>query len=419
MAIDGNATSQEASELAPAHEIVSSQQTTCCVVGGGPAGVILSYMLGRKGISVMLLEAHKDFDRDFRGDSVHPSTLQIMYELGLADRLLQIPHTEISRISVRTASGMVEMGDFSHLKVRYPYIALMSQALFLDFIVNEAKRYPDFQVVMNAKVSELIEENGAVRGVRYRGPDGWHEVRALLTVAADGRFSKLRQLGGFESVKTSPPMDILWFRLPHNPEDPPGAAMGRFGRGAALIELDRGDYWQMGYVIPKGAYHRLHEAGLDALRQSVAEIAPELAERMNRLQDWKEVSLLSVESSRVKRWYQPGLLLIGDAAHVMSPMGGNGINYAIQDAVVAANKLTAPLKGGSLRVQDLAAVQRSRELPTRIAQGMVTFLQKRVIAEALNSDQPFNLPPLMRLTVFRNLMLRMIGIGIVPVHVKD
>jgi 2-polyprenyl-6-methoxyphenol hydroxylase-like FAD-dependent oxidoreductase len=311
------------------------------------------------------------------------------------------------------------MADFTRLRTRYPYFYVMPQAKFLQFIVGEAQQYPTFRLVMGANVSDLIYDNSTVSGVRYRAEDGWHEVRALLTVGADGRFSKLRKLAGFESVRTSPPMDIMWFRLPRKSDDPPGTGMGRFGKGHILIQIDRGDYWQMGYVIPKGAYRQLHEAGLAALRQSVVDMMPEVADRIESLTDWKQVSLLSVEADCLPRWYLPGLLLIGDAAHIMSPVGGNGINYAIQDAVVAANVLTEPLKAGKVQLSHLATVQRKRWWPTRITQSLVTLLQNRVIAGALDPNQSFTLPGFLRLPVLRNLPTRLIAFGITRVHVEQ
>ncbi|BBD59367.1 monooxygenase FAD-binding protein [Nostoc sp. HK-01] len=405
------------SSVNPAHEIVDLQTTDCCIVGGGPAGAILALLLARQGISVMLLEAHKDFDRDFRGDTIHPSVMQIMDELGLSDRLLQLPHTKMRQINVKTPEGSFTLADFSHLKTPYPYITMLPQVKFLEFITQEAQKYPHFQLVMGANVQELIEENGTVKGVRYRGGGGWHEVRAMLTVGADGRHSRLRQIGGFESIETSPPMDILWFRLPRHPEDFEGG-MGRFAPGHIVAMLDRGDEWQIAYVIPKGGYHKLRAAGLDELKTSVVEVVPELSDRLSSLQDWSQVAFLSVESSRVKRWYRSGLLLIGDAAHIMSPVGGVGINYAIQDAVVSANVLSKPLHNKYLELRDLAKVQRQRELPTRIIQAFQTFIQKRVFAPVLSANRTFQPPSFLRLPFLRDFPARLIALGVFPVHVK-
>ncbi|MBD2611026.1 FAD-dependent oxidoreductase [Nostoc punctiforme FACHB-252] len=411
------ANSSQEPDVNAAHDIVDVQTTDCCIVGGGPAGVVLSLLLARQGISVMLLEAHKDFDRDFRGDTIHPSVMEIMEELELSDRLLQLPHTKIRRLSIQTPEDSVTLADFSHLKTQYPYITMLPQVKFLEFITQEAQKYPSFHLVMGANVHELIIENGVVHGVRYRGGGGWHEVRAILTVGADGRHSRLRNLGEFESIDTSPPMDVLWFRLPRQPEDPEGG-MGRFGQGQIIAMLDRGDEWQVAYVIPKGGYQKLRAAGLEELKKSIVEVVPEFQQRIANLHDWSQVAFLSVESSRVKHWYRPGLLLIGDAAHTMSPVGGVGINYAIQDAVVAANVLTKPLKNRQVQLSDLAKVQHRRELPTRIIQAFQTFVQKRVFAPILTSNRTFVPPAFLRLPILRDLPGRLIGLGVFPVHVK-
>ncbi len=409
-------------------EVRDVKRTTCCIVGGGPGGAVLALLLARKGVAVTLLEAHPDFDREFRGDTIHPSVMELMDELGLADRLLELRHTKIRSVTIQTAAGPFTPADFSRLKTRFPYITMMPQTSFLEFITEEAKRYPNFRLVMGARVRELVEEDGVIRGVRYESRDGKHEVRANLTVGADGRGSRVRRLAGFESIKTSPPMDVLWFRLPRKEDDPEGA-MGRFGRGHIAILLDRFDYWQAGYVIPKGTYPELRHAGIEALRRSFAELIPEFADRVEHLEDWRQVSLLSVESSRCPRWYRPGLLLIGDAAHVMSPVGGVGINYAIQDAVVAANVLAEPLKTSQSQLRDLnvgylAAVQRQRELPTRFIQAVQTLIQRRILASALRSNAPSFTPPkllrlLLRVPILRDLPARIIAFGLWPVHVRS
>ncbi len=398
------------------------EQTTCCIVGAGPAGAVLALLLARQGIPVVLLEEHMNFDRDFRGDTVHPSTLQIMDEIGLADHLLALPHSKIYTLSVQTANGSLELADLRRLKTRFPYIAMIPQARFLEFITNEAKRYPTFRLVLGARVEKLIKEDGYIHGVQYRGQDGWHEIRATLTVAADGRFSRVRRLAGFEPHQTAQSMDVLWFRLPVKPGDST-ASGGRIGNGHVLVLLNRDDYWQVAYVIVKGGYQKLHKAGLPAFRQELAAVLPEWADRLDTLKEWKQISVLSVESSRLSRWYCPGLLLIGDAAHVMSPIGGVGINYAIQDAVVAANILTQPLTSGRLRISDLAAVQRQREWPTRVIQAFQNTMQKQILTNVLASNKPISVSPVLRLLlrtpVIRNLPARFIAFGPKAVHVSS
>src|SRR6266568_1925456 len=404
--------------LPPTHPLKSREQTTCCVVGAGPAGAILSFMLARKGISVMLLESHLDFDRDFRGDTLHPSILEVMDELGLADRLLQLPHTKLSLVAPPAAAGSGLRFDLHDLKTRFPYVAMMPQTRFLAFITSEAQRFPSFHLVMGARVEELLEEDGQVRGVCYRAHDGWHEVRALLVVGTDGRFSRLRKLAGFEPIASSPPMDVLWLRLSRKPDDPHGL-MGRFGGGRALIFLEREDHWQIGYIIGKGTYHEVHAAGVETLRQAIAETAPDFADRVAELKDWKQVSMLSVEANRLKRWYRPGLLLLGDAAHVMSPAGGNGINYAVMDAVAAANLLTAPLQAGQVTIADLARVQRRREWPTRVIQAIVNLMQDRLLKAALDPNGSFTFPSFLGWPLVRKVIPQLFAFGIRPEHVQQ
>lgn len=411
-----------ASDVAAARSVGGAQEVDCCVVGAGPGGAVLSFLLARSGLRVMLLEAHEDFDRDFRGDTLHPSVLEIMDELGFSERLHQLRHSKIQSFSFTTPDGPITFADFRRLKTRFPYIMMVPQEHFLELVTAEARAFPGFHLVMGASAQELIEEEGRVCGVRYRGPEGWREVRALLTVGADGRSSRIRRLAGFVPAKTSPPMDILWFRLPRLESDGEGA-MARFGRGHILVMLDRLEQWQIGYVILKGSFQEVREAGLEALRQTISELAPELKDRVALLKDWKQVAVLSVESSRVPRWYKAGLLLIGDAAHVMSPVGGVGINYAIQDAVAAANLLTDALKRGEVTLDDLAAVQRRREWPTRIIQRVQRMIQENIIASALNPNRPFRMPLVLRLMtrlpVLRNIPARLIGYGFWPVHLKN
>jgi 2-polyprenyl-6-methoxyphenol hydroxylase-like FAD-dependent oxidoreductase len=403
-----------------------SQQTTCCVVGGGPGGVMLALLLARQRVPVTLLEQHKDFDRDFRGDTIHPSTLELLDQIGLAEPLHQLQHAKIYGPTLRVANTDFSPIDFRRLKTRFPYILLVPQARFLDFLAAEGAKYPDFKLVMGANVEHLIEENGQVRGVRYRAADGMHEVRAPLTVGADGRFSRVRHLAGFEAVKTSSPMDVLWFRLPHIPGDLPeaeGRVLGGIGAGRILGVFDRFDYWQVAFVFPKGQYQNLRADGIEAFRRAIVAIEPSLAEHVKTITDWHQCSLLSVESSRCPRWFKPGLLLIGDAAHVMSPVGGVGINYAIQDAVVTTNLLAAPLKVGRLQVGDLARVQKEREWPTKVIQGIQAGVQNRILANVLRSQTALKIPWFVRaffaIPVLRDIPARVLAFGVKRVRLRE
>ena len=402
---------------------VDVEETDCCVVGGGPAGVMLSLLLARWGVRVTLLEAHRDFDREFRGNTINSSVLEILARLGLARGALGLGHAKIRRFILQAGGRREAFADFSRLRTPYPYVLMLPQARLLEFVVNEAMRYPNFRLVMGARVKELVVEGDTVRGVRYRGEDGAREVRAQLTVGTDGRFSRLRRLTGADASTGSSPMDVFWFNLPRDERDPENAgAVFRFGRGSLLVLMDHCDYWQIGYIIPKGYYPRLKEEGVSALRDSVAALAPELADRVAELRDWGQGSLLSVESDVLKRWYRPGLLFLGDAAHVVSPVGGVGINLAIQDAVVAANLLAGPLGKGKVRVRHLRAVQRRREWAVRLIQGAQELAQRHVVADALHADEQFELSRLLRLLlrtpILRNLPARLIAYGAWPVHPK-
>ncbi|MSO19892.1 MAG: FAD-dependent oxidoreductase [Acidobacteria bacterium] len=400
--------SATAANARDAHEV---RQSSCCVVGGGPGGVLLALLLARRGIDVTLLEAHQDFDREFRGDTIHPSVLEYLDQLGLSDALHQLRHAKIYGPTIQTADGPFQPFDFRLLKTRFPYIMVMPQTRFLEFLTRGASQYPNFHLVMGANVHRLIEEDGRVCGVQYMSKDSvLHEVRAPLTVGADGRFSRVRQLAGLQAVKTSPPMDVLWFRLPRLASDMEESTglLGRFANGYVLAIIAREDCWQLGLVFRKGLYHELRDAGIEALRRTVVDLEPRFGPHVEHLKDWQELSLLSVESSRCPRWYREGLLLIGDAAHVMSPVGGVGINYAIQDAVAAANILKQSLLAGSVTTEHLAEVQRTREFPTLVIQQIQSFMQERVLLNVLNSDKLIRIPAWVR------MLLRVPAISKIP-----
>ncbi len=394
------------------------QATSCCIVGGGPAGAMLALLLARRGVSVTLLEMHKDFDRDFRGDTIHPSILEILDQIGLADKLHEIPHSKVTGPTLQFANGPFRPFNLGRLKTRFPYILMIPQSRFLEVVTREAAKYPQFELVMHAQVQHLLAENGAIAGVRYLGGDGEeHEIRAKLTIGADGRFSTVRRLAGFEPIKTAPPMDVLWFRLPKVPGEPEvtGGAFGGIGRGRIFIMLERNDYWQAGLVFPKGQYQALRAQGVEAIRKSLAETEPRFARHAESLTDWGQLSLLSVESSRCPLWHKPGVLVIGDAAHVMSPVGGVGINYAIQDAVVAADILTRPLKSGTVSEAHLAEIQRQREWPTRVIQRMQSIMQNNLMGRALQSMRPATVPwqlkLLFKIPIVRDIPSRLIAFG--------
>ncbi len=419
--MDDSLVRQDTRAREPSGQTHNVRHTTCVIAGGGPAGAMLGLLLAKRGVGVLVLEKHADFLRDFRGDTIHPSTMEIMDELGLADRLLSLPHTRASQLRFRTPQGTATLADFRDLKTRFPYLAFMPQWDFLDFVSQEAERYPNFELVMNAEVRELVQEGGVIRGVRYETPDGTREARATLTVAADGRDSLVREQAGLRVVATAPPIDVLWFRISRREGDPEEPT-GYIGGGRFVVLINRGDYWQVGYVLPKGADQGVRAAGLESFRRSVGEAVPEVADRTDDIHDWDQVKLLSVQVNRLKRWYRPGLLCIGDAAHAMSPVGGVGINLAIQDAVAAANALTGPLRRGSVELRHLRAVQLRREVPIRILQGLQSLAHRRIVAPAVGGGGIPSPPPpvraLLGLRIVRDLPARIIGFGIWPVHVR-
>jgi 2-polyprenyl-6-methoxyphenol hydroxylase-like FAD-dependent oxidoreductase len=393
----------------------------CCVVGGGPAGMMCGFLLARAGIDVVVLEKHADFLRDFRGDTVHPSTLELMYELGLLEDFLRRPHQEISQIGAQVDDFVVTVGDFSHLPTHCKFVGLMPQWEFLNFIAEKAKIYPGFQLRMETEVTDLLTENGTVAGVHARSQNGPLQVRAGLTIGADGRRSVVREKAGFEVLDLGAPIDVLWMRVSRDPSDP-NRTLGRFRAGKILVTLDRGEYWQCAYVIPKGGLDAIHQRGLASFQDEIASVAPFLRERLSELKDWNDVKLLSVAVDRLRQWSRSGLLCIGDSAHAMSPIGGVGINLAIQDAVAAANILAGPLAKGAVTDERLREVQRRREFPTRVTQGFQVFAHKRFIGPAMRNARPLtDLPlPLKLLQMFpllRRIPARLVGLGVRPEHV--
>ena len=396
-------------------------RTRCCIAGGGPAGMMLGFLLARAGVDTVVLEKHADFLRDFRGDTVHPSTLEVMHELGLLEEFLQRPHQKLSRIEGQVGGRPIVMADFSHLPVRCKFIAFMPQWEFLDFLAQHARKLPGFRLLLQAEATGLIEDAGRIAGVRAQTAGGPVEIRAALTVAADGRHSLLRERAGLEVEDFGAPMDVLWMRLSRRPDDPPNT-LGRINAGRVFVTLDRGEYWQCAYVIPKGGYDALRRSGIASFRDDIVAVAPFLRERVGELHGWDDVKLLTVQVNRLRRWHRPGFLCIGDAAHAMSPIGGVGINLAIQDAVAAANSLAGPLAAGAPTEAQLAAVQRRRDFPTRMTQRMQLFLQRNVIGRVLSSGAtpgiawPIRL--MQRFPVLRRIPARLIGMGFSPEHVK-
>ena len=401
-------------------------QTQCCIVGGGPAGMMLGFLLARAGVEVMVLEKHADFLRDFRGDTIHPSTLELMHELGILEEFLKRPHQKAHELAGKVGKETLTMADFSHLPTQCKFIALMPQWDFLNFIVEQGKaeqgsRYPGFQVRMQFEATDLITDDGRVAGVRAKTPDDEFEIRAALTVGADGRRSVVRDRAGLQVIDIGAPMDVLWMRLSRHPTDP-GQTLGHAVAGKMFVMIDREDYWQCGFVIAKGAADELRKRGIEQFREDIAGLEPFLRDRVSELRDWNDVSLLTVKVDRLKQWWRPGLLCIGDAAHAMSPVGGVGINLAIQDAVAAANILAAKLAAGTVSEDDLAAVQRRRKFPTRATQRLQVAIQNGVIPRVLGSSKPLTLPWPFRLMqrwpLLRRIPARVIGMGFRPEHVR-
>jgi len=399
---------------------MSGNAQKVCIVGGGPAGMMAGFLLARAGIEATVLEKHADFLRDFRGDTIHPSTLQVMEELGLGETFLALPHRRVETLSGVVDGRSFRIADFRHLPVRHRFIAMMPQWDFLNFLATEGRRHPKFMLRMSTEATGLVERDGRVDGVRARGPEGETTVEADLVIAADGRHSVLRGASDLPRKSFGAPMDVLWFRLSRRPDDREETA-GRFGRGGILVAIDRGEHWQCAFVVPKGGEAALRARGLPAFREAVAALAPYLADRVDEIASFEAVKLLTVAVDRLTRWHRPGLLCIGDAAHAMSPVGGVGVNLAVQDAVAAANLLAAPLREGRLTDGDLARVQARRMPAVRATQRLQRMMQDRVIAGALDATAPLKPPLALRLLdrvpLLQRLPARIVGLGFRPEHV--
>ena len=397
-------------------------RVTCCIAGGGPAGIMLGFLLARAGIRVLVMEKHRDFLRDFRGDTIHPSTLEIMHELGLLESFLARPHQKVRELRGIVGDTEIKLADFGHLPTRCRFIALMPQWDFLNFLAEAGGRFPGFHLAMESEVTNLVEEAGRIVGVRAQTLDGPIEIRADLVVGADGRHSLVRERAGLPVDNLGAPIDVLWMRLSKSPGDP-GQSAGRINYGRLLVMLDRGDYWQCAFVIRKGGFDAIRERGMEKFRGEIVRIAPFLRNRVVELRAWDDLKLLTVTVDRLQRWWRPGLLCIGDCAHAMSPIGGVGINLAIQDAVAAANILALPLRDGVLTDTDLEAVQRRRTLPTRLIQAVQVAVQERVLDRVLGSDKPITAPWPLRLfnhlPWLARIPARLVGLGFRPEHVRS
>ncbi len=399
------------------------QTTQCCIAGGGPAGLMLGFLLARAGVDVIVLEKHKDFLRDFRGDTIHPSTLTILQDLGLLEDFLKLPHDEVRELIGDVYGTLVTLADFTHVPAPRPFLVLVPQWDFLDFIADHARKLPNFQLLMETKAERVVEEHGSIVGVEVSSGERGRRIGCDLLVAADGRHTTIRESAGLKSVDMGAPIDVLWFRLPRDAQRHPSRTGGILRPGAMLVMLDRGSYWQCAFVIPKGSDEELRAQGLPHFRDRIAAIAPFLAPELQTLASWDDIKLLSVQITDLPHWSRPGLLCIGDAAHAMSPVGGVGINLAIQDAVAAANLLAEPLRQGQLTPKDLERVQKRRRWPARVTQRVQVAVQDEVLSPALaRQDAPAQPPAAVRLLQrfprLRRLPARLVGIGVRPERVK-
>jgi 2-polyprenyl-6-methoxyphenol hydroxylase-like FAD-dependent oxidoreductase len=396
-------------------------ETRCCIAGGGPAGVMLGFLLARAGVDVVVLEKHADFFRDFRGDTIHPSTLEVIYELGLLDDFLKRPHQEIREVGGQIGDDFIPLADLTHLPTHCKFLGFMPQWDFLDFFAAHGNKYPGFRLLMESEVTDLIVEGNTVNGVRANTRDGDIEVRATLTVGADGRHSLVRERAGLQIESLGAPIDVLWFRVSRAAGDP-GQVLGRFVPGKILVMLNREEYWQCAFVIRKGAFEEIKRRGLEDFRGDILSMAPFLKGRVREIDDWDQIKLLTVLVDRLRKWYRAGLLCIGDAAHAMSPVGGVGINLAIQDAVAAANILARPLSENYVSLGHLQKLQWRREFPTRVTQWAQVQVQERILSAVLSTQENVQAPWFLRLfkkfPVLRRIPARLIGVGVRPEHVK-
>ena len=395
-------------------------ETTCCIVGGGPAGMMLGHLLARSGVRVTVLEKYNDFFRDFRGDTVHPSTLNVLDELDLLDDFLKVPHQKLTSIGGVFGDFPFQVANFSHVPGRSKFVALMPQWDFLDFLSSRARRFRSFDLRMGHEAVGLVHDRGRVVGVKVRTPEGLIEIRADLVIGCDGRHSTIRSAAQMEVIESGVPIDVLWFRIGRKPGDPE-QVFGSINYGKALILINRGSYFQAGFIVRKGSFEEMKRNGLDGFRKSIVQLAPYLLDRVEELQDWDQIKLLSVQINRLRQWHRPGLLCIGDAAHAMSPAGGVGINLAIQDAVATANLLIGPLLRRRVIDASLAAVQRRREFPTRVTQLMQLNAHKGleyVFRHPGAIQAPWQMKAVVGIPGIQHIAARMIGIGVRPEHIR-